>query len=424
MIVQDPGQYGYRSVNPKTAFDIGFERATQGMGSSNPTMSVKNMYEQQLRNYLKKLPADMDLSKIPDKYRNNLSNYLSKKKNEYVRNANIIDELVVGSQDYMKTVAKMNEIKNSFENLNSQFKLYGENKKTIIEDIEGQTTSMYNENQQNINMLRAIYNEEYDLNIDDYGNLSFIGDDGEIKLNDLPDYGIKDYETAKAMMDAGVKVYQLGYKSGVALTKENPQYFQIATGLKAAIDKGGKNSLMSVLHDGLVGDIVMADDPIIKGYIEDFNNGEIPFAQLRDIVVDNYMNVLLKQSQLGVKNRPKKSSSSRGRGGSGGSNAGGTGSGGNLTATDKKAFNTVNMIANAFDNKDIVAINRLMPNNIEVKTTIDPTVLSVNGVDIKFGTKNGFLDLLDQAGINPIYWPNVDDAEPDNNNSGGAADNF
>tara|TARA_R100000329_G_scaffold63850_1_gene56815 strand:- start:7379 stop:8653 length:1275 start_codon:yes stop_codon:yes gene_type:complete len=424
MIVQDPGQYGYRSVNPKTAFDIGFQRATQGMGSSNPTMSVKNMYEQQLRNYLKKLPADMDLSQIPDKYRNNLSNYLSKKKNEYVRNANIIDELVVGSQDYMKTVAKMNEIKNSFENLNSQFKLYGENKKTIIEDIEGQTTSMYNENQQNINMLRAIYNEEYDLNIDDYGNLSFIGDDGEIKLNDLPDYGIKDYETAKAMMDAGVKVYQLGYKSGVALTKENPQYFQIATGLKAAIDKGGKNSLMSVLHDGLVGDIVMADDPIIKGYIEDFNNGEIPFAQLRDIVVDNYMNVLLKQSQLGVKNRPKKSSSSRGRGGSGGSNAGGTGSGGNLTATDKKAFNTVNMIANAFDNKDIVAINRLMPNNIEVKTTIDPTVLSVNGVDIKFGTKNGFLDLLDQAGINPIYWPNVDDAEPDNNNSGGAADNF
>ena len=99
-------------------------------------------------------------------------------------------------------------------------------KKAIIEDIEGQTTSMYNENQQNINMLRAIYNEEYDLNIDDYGNLSFIGDDGEIKLNDLPDYGIKDYETAKAMMDAGVKVYQLGYKTGVALTKENPQYFQ------------------------------------------------------------------------------------------------------------------------------------------------------------------------------------------------------
>ena len=87
MIVKDPGQYGYRSVNPKTAFDIGFERATQGMGSSNPTMSVKNMYEQQLRNYLKKLPADMDLSKIPDKYRNNLSNYLSQKNAARGRNS-------------------------------------------------------------------------------------------------------------------------------------------------------------------------------------------------------------------------------------------------------------------------------------------------------------------------------------------------
>ena len=424
MIVKDPGQYGYRSVNPKTAFDIGFERATQGMGSSNPTMSVKNMYEQQLRNYLKKLPADMDLSKIPDKYRNNLSNYLSQKKNEYVRNANIIDELVVGSEGYMKTVAKMNEIKNSFENLNSQFQLYGENKKAIIEDIEGQTTSMYNENQQNINMLRAIYNEEYDLNIDDYGNLSFIGDDGEIKLNDLPDYGIKDYETAKAMMDAGVKVYQLGYKTGVALTKENPQYFQIATGLKSAIDKGGKNSLMSVLHDGLVGDIVMADDPIIKGYIEDFNNGEIPFAQLRDIVVDNYMAVLLNQSKLGVKNRPKQSSGRSSSGG--GRSGGGTGSGGSLTSTDKKAFNTVNMIANAFDNKDIVAINRLLPNNLSVEEGDEEGIIIVNGVYIKFGTKNGFLDLLDQAKIDPIYWPNVDETESNesDNKSGGAADDL
>lgn len=409
MIVQDPGQYGYRSVNPKTAFDIGFERATQGMGSSNPTMSVKNMYEQQLRNYLKKLPADMDLSKIPDKYRNNLSNYLSQKKNEYVRNANIIDELVVGSEGYMKTVAKMNEIKNSFENLNSQFQLYGENKKAIIEDIEGQTTSMYNENQQNINMLRAIYNEEYDLNIDDYGNLSFIGDDGEIKLNDLPDYGIKDYETAKAMMDAGVKVYQLGYKTGVALTKENPQYFQIATGLKSAIDKGGKNSLMSVLHDGLVGDIVIADDPIIKGYIEDFNNGEIPFAQLRDIVVDNYMAVLLNQSKLGVKNRPKQSSGRSSSGG--GRSGGGTGSGGSLTATDRKNINKVEMITEAYKNKDVDALALLLPDGLD---------------DIELGYENSdeLLDLLKKAKIDPYYWPKEVSNEETQENTGGALDNL
>ena len=107
--------YGYRSVNPKTAFDIGFENAVnEGMGSGNPTMSVKTRYEQQLRNYLKKLPADMDFSQIPSQYRGKLSNYLSKKKNEYVRSANSIDELGVGSDDYRQTVGKRNEIKNSF----------------------------------------------------------------------------------------------------------------------------------------------------------------------------------------------------------------------------------------------------------------------------------------------------------------------
>lgn len=416
--------YGYRSVNPKTAFDIGFENAVnEGMGSGNPTMSVKTRYEQQLRNYLKKLPADMDFSQIPSQYRGKLSNYLSKKKNEYVRSANIIDELVVGSDDYMKTVGKMNEIKNSFENLNSQFKIYGESKAAVIEDIENQTTSLYGENQENINMLRSIYNEEYDIEIDDYGNLSFIGDDGNISLNDLPDYGIKDYQTANAMMKLGVDVYQNGYKSGVALTAENPLYFQMQTQLKTAIDKGGKNTLMSILHDGLVGDVVMADDPIIKQYIQGFKDGNVQFAQLRDIVVDNYMNILLSQSKLGVKNRPKKSSSRRS---SGRSSGGGTGSGGNLTATDRKAFNTVDMMANAFDNKDLVSINRLLPNNLSIEESDEEGVVIVNGVDIKFGTKDGFLDLLDQAGINPIYWPNVDEAQSNesNNKSSGAADDL
>ena len=146
----------FRSVNTKTAFDLGFEQATQGNGSSNPVMSVKTRYEQQLSNYLKQLPEDMDLTQIPDKYRGKISEFLTNKKAEYVRDAGILDELVVGAEDYMQTVSNMNSIKNAFENLDKQFQIYGNNKKTIIEDIENQTTSLYGENQANINLLRSI----------------------------------------------------------------------------------------------------------------------------------------------------------------------------------------------------------------------------------------------------------------------------
>ena len=161
--IYDAAFAGGKSVNAMSAFDRGYYQATQGMGGSEPVSTVKNHYENQLRSYLKQLPPDMDLTTIPNKYQSNISNFLSQKKNEYVRHANVVDDLEVGTQDYMDTVSKMNNIKNTFTNLDKQFKIYGQSKKGLIDSIEGQTTSLYGENQANVNMLRGIFNEEYEI---------------------------------------------------------------------------------------------------------------------------------------------------------------------------------------------------------------------------------------------------------------------
>ena len=308
--VTQRGFYG-RSINPRTAFDQGVLEATGGQGFTRDAVGdVKRTYEQKLANYLKQLPGDPDFSGIPQKYRNTLSSYLTNLKAEYVNEASVLDQLMVGSEDYMNTVSKMNQVKAAMENLDSQFKLYGENKKSVIEDIEGQTISLYGENQENVNLLRAIYNEEYDIRIDETGSIHFVGDDGEIALNKLPDYGIKDYETAQAMMKIGSDVYKNSYKNGIALTSDDIMYHQYKNQLKMAIDRGGKNSLMSILYDGLVGDVVMANDPSMQQAIQGYKNGEMSFSTLRDITVDNYMKVLLKQSQIGVSKRKVNPSSS------------------------------------------------------------------------------------------------------------------
>ena len=292
---------GGRYTDVKTAFDIGYEAATEGKGSDDPTMSVKQFYENRLAKYLKKLPADVDLSQIPSKYRSNISDFLSKQKQLYVNAANTVDEYEVGSETYMAKVAEMNQIKSSFENLDKQMKLYGENKKELIEAIEGQTTSLYGENQANINLLRSVYNEELDMMIDETGNVKFVGVDGELSLNDLPDYAIKDYETAAAMTKMGVMVYQNALKTGQVLSVNNPIYFQYQNQLKTAIDQGGRATLMSILHDGLVGNVKMADG--MKDQVQAYKDGNLSFSELRDMVVDNYMQVLVKQSQTGASQR-------------------------------------------------------------------------------------------------------------------------
>ena len=308
--IYDAAFAGGKSVNAMSAFDRGYYQATQGMGGSEPVSTVKNHYENQLRGYLKQLPPDMDLTTIPNKYQSNISNFLSQKKNEYVRHANVVDDLEVGTQDYMDTVSKMNNIKNTFTNLDKQFKIYGQSKKGLIDSIEGQTTSLYGENQANVNMLRGIFNEEYEMKIDDNGNLNFIGEDGEVSLNDLPDFYEKDYKTADTMMTMGVNVYKNALKTGIPLKSSDIQYFQYKNKLKSIIDQSGNAGIMSILHDGLVGDVVMADDPMMKKMLQGYQNGDISFTQLRDGVVDNYMNVLIKQSQTGASQRKVKPSSS------------------------------------------------------------------------------------------------------------------
>ena len=410
--VTQRGFYG-RSINPRTAFDQGVLEATGGQGFTRDAVGdVKRTYEQKLANYLKQLPGDPDFSGIPQKYRNTLSSYLTNLKKEYVDEASVLDQLMVGSEDYMNAVSKMNQVKAAMENLDSQFKLYGENKKSVIEDIEGQTISLYGENQENVNLLRAIYNEEYDVRIDETGNIHFVGDDGEIALNELPDYGIKDYETAQAMMKLGSDVYRNSYKSGIALTSDDIMYHQYKNQLKMAIDRGGKNSLMSILYDGLVGDVVMANDPSIQQAIQGYKNGEMSFSTLRDITVDNYMKVLVNQSKIAISKRPKVTS------------GGGSGSGGKMSAADRKAYYEVEQMMKNFNKEGVGMLKNLLPANVDLVENTDGTYSILTGggqsqidtgVVIDFEDPNTFFNLMKYANINPMYWPKLKESAEEPN---------
>ncbi len=405
---------GGRYTNVKTAFDVGYEAATGGKGSDNPTRSVKNFYEQRLSNYLKKLPADVDLAAIPAKYRGNISNFLSQQKQEYVNAANSVDEYEVGSQDYMDRVAKMNQIKSSFENLDKQMKLYGENKKDLIGDIEGQTISMYGSNQANVNLLRSVYNEELDMMIDETGNVKFVGVDGELSLNDMPDYSIKDYETASAMTKMGVGVYQNALKTGQVLSQNNPLYFQYQNQLKTAIDQGGDATLMSILHDGLVGNVVLADG--MKDQVQAYKDGNLSFSELRDQVVNNYMGVLVKQSQTGASQRKVKPSKNT------------TTNNSKPSATDIKNQNKVNLLVDAWNNKNIADIELYLPTNVEILE--EDGVFYIGDKVIDLEDPKAFYDVLRYAKVDPIYWPSQqqdntqETNEEETNVNVGAADNF
>lgn len=292
--------YG-RFVDVGAAFNQGLMIATK-LGknpTTNPVGSVKNNYEIKLEKYLNNLPSDVDLSAIPDVYKGNIQEFLMNQKMDYVNLGNQLMDYEVGSTDYLEIQSQMNQITNSMKNLKNQFDLYGANKKELTEDINEDRTSLSIENQANVNLLRGIYNEEYPINIDKFGNIGFVGDDGERKLNDLPGYENVAFGIATSMEKIAESAYNNGFSKGIVISKNDANFNRDKNNLINQIKKGGRNSLMSIIHDGIVGDTKMIENPIIAENLKRYNEGSLSADGLTKLVADIYMDAVIENSVQG-----------------------------------------------------------------------------------------------------------------------------
>jgi hypothetical protein len=115
---------------------------------------------------------------------------------------------------------------------------------------------------------------------------------------------------------------------------------------------------MSVVYDGLIGGVRMIDDPMIAQNVEAYQGGNISFEDLRDIVVNKYMEVLVANSKQGFSAKQPK---------------GNTGTGGNKNSKDSAD-------ADDFTPDQKTEIDRLLKEGYSndqiadyIKTGIDPS---------------------------------------------------
>ena len=298
--------YG-RFVDVGNAFTQGLIVATKGgaVSTTNPVFSVKSNYEADIQRYLDKMPQDMDLSAIPDTYKGEIQEFLMVQKGNYVELANSISDYEVGSPTYLEIQSEMNQVTNSIKNLKKQFDTYGANKKELLDDIDQNRTSLSIENQANVNLLKGVYTEQYAMNIDEFGNISFLGDDGERKLNDMPDYENKAFKIATNMEKVANDAYNNAFSKGIVINDGDANFNRDKKNLKTQIQNGGRNSLMSVIHDGIVGDTRMIDNPMIAENLKRYNEGLLTYEALTDLVVDTYMDAVIENSVQGKAAREK-----------------------------------------------------------------------------------------------------------------------
>jgi len=350
--------------------------------------------EAKVEGYMNRVPADFDVSQIPQKYRENISTFLQEGKKKYADAAMNIGDYEAGSEGYMKMVSDMNTVKNSFHNLKDQFTQFGANKKDLSTDmLEG----MYSKgnNPDEISFLTSVYTDERDVSIGEDGNIGFIGDDGvTTNLGDMPDYFNKDYKNGDAIMSMANGIYSSGQplNASTKLMYENKLY--------QMIERGGIDSIKSLARD----------DFFNRGGIPSITDEELNDPMQRDAVekklVDYYMGVFSTHASNGAANNVQKGTNTKNK----------------KTAAGRKADIKMENINSVWNDtitvdSDFSMLNRFLPANMKIQKYKDNRIVITKGetieADLDPSDPSSVYDIYRFAGIDNAYWPDIEEKEID-----------
>ena len=233
--------------------------------------------------FMENMPQNIDIAKVPEQMRPEITNFLMDEKDNYFRNAQIAATAGPRSPQYAEAIQNMNTIMQKFQNLNNDLtKLYDTKKKTL-EDFELGSISNGTSADAKDFMTR-LTTDEITLGINSESGRLALGDDGSMNMDNLPKMHYKDHESAQAILTLNNQLYNNGRPMDAG------QESIVRMQLQNIMDKGGNAAVRSLA----------TDDHIIPGGLgidpEDYTPEE-----LKKVVLDQYVNVMKTASQNGYK---------------------------------------------------------------------------------------------------------------------------
>jgi len=150
------------------------------------------------------------------------------------------------SPAYLQNIQEMNQVKSNLENLAVQQKAIGDNQQQYLDDVENGRISKANYVDGKSNGLADIYSGVANMNIDDFGNLTFEVD-GEYKpYAQLADYSLKSIDTANGILDLVDKVAS----SKKPMNKAQMGMFN--NRIKSIINEASRSDVISLIKDDLL----------------------------------------------------------------------------------------------------------------------------------------------------------------------------
>lgn len=253
----------------------------------------RKMASSRMEKAINSMSSATNIDKVPAPYRNTVNQFLISQKNKYYEAAKLMSQSEVGSDNYIAAVEAMNNVNQSFSNLDNQLKVLASRKLEAINDFDKGLVSKGN-NPDDVEWLSRMYTDGLPMSIGAGGSLYFEKNGVAISLEDAPEYFVKDSKAAKSIIDLNSRIYSAGIE-------DNPTTRQmVRMQVREIVESGGRETALSLAEDDNIypGGLGIVDQDLLMNpsRAEELNNK----------VIDSYTDLILKSGIQGNYDRLRK----------------------------------------------------------------------------------------------------------------------
>ena len=277
-----------------------------GAGNNQYTQAIKlrdrlakrREDEKELKAYVGAMKS-IDVSKIEESMRPEVSEFLINSRNEYSRAADCASRGSAGDNDYMECVSTMNRINSSIVNLNENLSYFKTYRDGYLEDFEKNRIS--NQPGSNTDFLNSLFkNSVFDIEIGEDGSVDLMNDGELINVMDIDKNPKFNYHLKNA---EGVNLLLGLNNQAVGLNRKFLKSDKIAYGLQLDnyLEPLDRPDLLSLVYDDDIQSGKSLFNVNMGTNIVNQEGIEIPFTELvNNPEYENELRAWLKKKYMSV----------------------------------------------------------------------------------------------------------------------------
>jgi hypothetical protein len=250
--------------------------------------------------YIEKLNTGGAKLGMPPGSKAKINSYLIGLRRKYADAASRLRILNSNSPEYQEHVATMNSVNQAMVTLADQVDSFKENQVGYIQDFDNNALSKADEIEGKASAISKLYRGALDLEINEDGTLNFGMDGKYAPYSAIAKHAVKDFKTADKILKLTNDMYETKEPMGSA--RKNLVLNQV----KGLIQEGGRESVISMINDGL---------------IPGFENVKIPqelykrenYGKLEQFFLDKVTNGLAAAAEAGYSDKLVKETGSHSR---------------------------------------------------------------------------------------------------------------